>query len=203
MNPALTVRLSKRLAQVSVVRVPAGAPAGGGSVANAATQTERAASSPVAAPPAPDLAKLMEKERNDLKLAAMALQSGVQRLQRMQQEMLAQSEEQLRDLAISIAEKVLMQEIQAERYRIDPIVQEALKRLSARSDLVVRMHPEDLSRCEMAKSPQETAGAGDVRFVADPTVKRAECIVEAQEGYVVSSIETNLGALAQALRSPD
>jgi flagellar biosynthesis/type III secretory pathway protein FliH len=147
--------------------------------------------------------RLLEKERGDQKLARLALESGLERLRRLEGQWDQQAHQQIVDLALAIAAKVLMQEIRSQRHEIDPIVKAVLARAPSGGDLTVRMHPEDLARCELARQPAGAGGAAGARFVADSTVKRAECIVDTPQGFIRSDVESHLRALQQILRCPE
>ena len=113
------------------------------------------------------------------------------------------AEQQLVGLAMEIARKVLMQEIQAGRHEVDPIVQEALSRLPGRMDAVVHLHPDDLARCELACQDEGASGADSVAFVADADVRRGECLVQTSHGTVESSIEGHIEEITKALTEPE
>jgi flagellar assembly protein FliH len=195
-DEGLSMNLPGRLTRVSVLsEEPAPEPAGG--------------NAPAGGPQAPDVQReaqrLLEKERGDLKLARQSIQSALERLGALEAQWARQAEEQVVDLALAVAAKVLMQEIRAERHEIDPIVKALLGRLPAGQDAVLRMHPQDLLRCELARAA-DSAGDGapaGVRFVADSTVKRAECILETPQGFVRTDVESHLRELAAALRTPE
>ena len=138
--------------------------------------------------------------RQDMAAAVTALKMAAQQLARTRKELVEQAEGQMVELALSVARKVLMQEIQAGRYEIDPIVQEALKSVSVRQDVVVRLNPDDLQQC-MAAHPEQQLSDANVRFVADEAVTRASCLVETSEGNVEASIEKHLAGIEAALRN--
>jgi flagellar assembly protein FliH len=188
-----TIQLQGRPAQVRVEGPAAFDQDPGGAGANGGTNVQ--------AGPAPDLQKLLEKERGELKLARLALESGVERLRRLEAEWAAQAHQQVADLAVAVAAKVLAQEIKAQRVEIDPIVQAALERLPTGGETVVRMHPADLERSRFARAEGEAASP--IRAVADATVKRAECLIETPHGFIQVDIESHLRALAEALRTPE
>ena len=147
------------------------------------------------------LERQSQAERAKLKQACQAARSAAEQLRRFQQGLLAEAEEQLVCLAVEIARKVLMQEIQAGRHEIDPIVAEALKHAPTRGEVVVHLNPEDYARCDSAGAPGGEPDA--LRFVADPNVPRAECVLETAEGTIESSVEQNLANVAEALRQPE
>lgn len=145
----------------------------------------------------------MERERSKVEFARQALADGLEKLSRLQVEMMADAEQQLLDLAVDIARKVLMQEIQAQRYQIDPIVKEALLHVPARQDVLVHLNPDDYATCELARGSEDPSLAGKIRFVADPAVEPAECLLETIEGLVISSVEDHLESIADALKNPE
>jgi flagellar biosynthesis/type III secretory pathway protein FliH len=202
MEQTPSVALKGRLRQVSVVAdasSPGRALAGGNAGAAQATDELH------------EERRLLEKERGDLKLARLALESGLQRVNRLESQWAGQAHQQIVDLALAIAARVLMQEIRAQRHEIDPIVEAVLARAPSGQDIVVRMHPEDIARCDLARklAAGQAGGAGEslgtdgMRFVADSTVKRAECIVDTPQGFVRTDVESHLRELGEALRSSE
>lgn len=138
-------------------------------------------------------AKLVDQERQDLASAAAALREGLAQLGPLKAETIRAAEGQLVELAMNIASRVLMQEIQAGRYEIDPIVQEALGRVSAQQGVTVRLHPDDLARCGLAAGAAE----GGAAFVGDAAIARAHCRIETIEGVIESDIESHLQAIGK------
>jgi len=165
----------------------------------AITQAAAANQGVVAAPPAPPPPDpQVVAERASLAMARMALESAGAQLRALQAAIVKESEQQLLDLAMDIARKVLMQEIQAQRYEIDPIVREALSHIGPRREVIVHLNPADLKRCTQARV-NDGEPAGEVQFVADASVQPAHCRIETPEGTVQSTTEANLERLALAL----
>jgi len=198
MDQPPTIALRGRLMRVGVVPGAGSARArGGGAPAGTPQDCEELQ----------EARRLLEKDRGDLKLARQALESGIARLTRLEGEWQHQAQEQIVDLALAIAARVLMQEIRSQRHEIDPIVKAVLARAPSGANVVVRMNPEDLARCEMAAgAAQPASGSGDspaapLRYLADSTLQRAECVVETPQGFVQSDVESHLRELAEALRS--
>jgi len=132
----------------------------------------------------------------ELRSAIAAVGAARAKLHELRENFHGEAEQQLLNLSMEIARKVLMQEIKAERYEIDPIVREALSRLPAQTDSVTHLHPDDLARCQLASGDEEIPG---VSFVADPDVRRGECLVATSHGTVESSVEGHLQEIATAL----
>ena len=153
--------------------------------------------------PAAEMQQRLAAEAASLQQARQALLNAAASLQQLKQEVIAQSEQQLVELALQIAQKALMQEIEQGRYSIEPIVTEALRGVSTRHGVVVRLHPDDWAKCRAAQQDGEGGDEGGVRFVADASIARAACLVEMAEGIVESSVESNLADIADALDAPE
>jgi flagellar assembly protein FliH len=145
----------------------------------------------------------VEQKAAQFDAARQAMEEAARQLAALKSEIVAESEEQLLDLAVEIARKVLMQEIQAQRYEIEPIVKEVLLRVPARQEVTLRMHPEDLGQFKLAQEEGEAPSGPDIHFVADPRVERASCVVETAEGLIESTPEDNLQEVSEILKSPE
>ena len=149
------------------------------------------------------MAEQAKAELANLRLAKTAMESAAHECHKAREKIIEQTESQLLDLSIEIARKVLMQEIQAQRCDIEPIVREALSRIPDRMEVVVHLHPDDLSRCELTRQDQGDSGRTDVQFVADPSVERGECLLETSEGTVKSTVDEHLEEITKTLKSPE
>lgn len=145
----------------------------------------------------------VEADLTALRMAKAALGKAVDKCREAREKIIEQTEGQLLNLSIEIAQKILMQEIQAERYQIEPIVREALSRIPQRTDVVVHLHPDDLARCELAKQDGPDSAQATVRFIADPGVDRGECLLLTSEGTVKSTVEEHLAEITKTLKSPE
>ena len=146
--------------------------------------------------------KRLNAEIAELAQARRALASAMEQFQEHQAEFFREAEGQLVDLAVEIARKILVQEIEAGRYQSDPIVREALATVPGCKDVVVRLHPDDLARCGAAGQTDDGSDAPNMRFVGDPNVARAECVLETPHGVVASDIEGQLSEIGKALKDP-
>jgi flagellar assembly protein FliH len=186
------IRLPRPLARVSVVgEQPGAAP---GETGPPSSQEVRAQ---------PNAQQRLEAELAELQSARTALNEAAEEFNRIQEHFLREAEQQMLSLSLEIARKVLMQEIQAERYEVDPIVAEALCRIPAQTDVVVRMNPDDLARCEMARRDEDASGAGMIRFVSDPGIRPAECLLQTSQGTVEASVEGHFEEITKALTGPE
>ncbi len=144
----------------------------------------------------------LQAQHAELASAQAALVSGLKQLAELRDSMIKAAEQQIVQLAIDVARKVMMQEIQAGRYEIDPIVQAALAQVTNWQEVVVHLNPEDFARCLQAQENSRDDSSG-VRFVADPAVRRSECVLETPQGFVRSATEEHLHEITSAMREPE
>jgi flagellar assembly protein FliH len=137
----------------------------------------------------------LQEERLAMAQARQAAEAAAEAIRNLQAEVIRTAEAQLVDLALAIARKVLAQEIEGGRYKIEPLVQEALRLATTRRDVVVRLNPQDLARYQQA-----SGAPGNVKLVSDPAVRRAECLVETAEGVISSQTADRLEAAAAAIK---
>ncbi len=141
----------------------------------------------------------LQAEQDALRQARSALEQAVGQLGQLHQQALRQAEQQLAALAVAIARKILHQEIEGGRYRMQPVVAAAVKRLGSRREVVVHLHPDDLSRCTGARPDGTGDDGGGLRFLPDPEVPPGGCRVEGAEGVVAADAEAELREIAEAL----
>lgn len=186
MPAQLAVRLPGPLRRVVV--------AGGG---DAATSQPASGSADLQA----RLAAATQAQAAKLKTAIAGVEQAAAELNGARMGFLKEAESQVVELSLAIARKVLMQEIQDGRYKIEPLVREALLSVPARQDVVVHLNPDDHAQCDMVRDAGTTDKAGIVRFVADPSVQRGGCLLETPDGVVEATLETNMESVTEALRS--
>lgn len=139
-----------------------------------------------------------ESQRAAFMQASQALNSLIAKLTKLYDELFAGQKAEIAKLSIEIARKILLQKVETGDYRIESIVQEALENTPSHHDVVVHLNSEDLAQCQ--KSQQE--GGIDfkgIKFIADPAIGRAECLVESPKGITKFLIDENLERISKAL----
>jgi len=136
--------------------------------------------------------------------ARQALAAAADEFRRAQEQLVGELEQNVVKLALEVAHKVLMREVQAGNYQIEAIIKEALLHVSVRKNVVVRLNPEDYAVCEMDQQSGGAApNAGDLHVIADPMVPRAACVLETSQGVVESSVEGHLDEISKALQGTE
>lgn len=112
------------------------------------------------------------------------------------------SEQELRVLAVRIAEKLLGRQLDMKPEVVVDVVREALRHTATARDVVIRIHPDDLALVERGKPRlvERVQSARSVTFRPDGAVARGGCIVESELGIVDARLATQLDAIERALR---
>lgn len=136
--------------------------------------------------------------------ACQVLNQAAAKLQESCADVFARHREEIAKLSVEIARKILMQKVEQGDYEIESIVTEALLHAPSRQDVVVRLNPEDLAQCLKAQQQDEQGGVlAGVQFVADPSIGRAECLLESPKGIIKFLIDENLERVGKALGKAD
>lgn len=135
--------------------------------------------------------------------ACQALNGVVARLEQFYDTLFAEHKEEIARLSVEIARKILMQKVQDGDYEIESIVKEALNNAPTRQDVVVHLNPQDHLLCQKAQQDEPDGDLAGIKFVSDPNIGRAECLLETPKGIIESLIEEALGRIANALKKAE
>ncbi len=139
----------------------------------------------------------MELLKQQYNLTIQSLESAAEKLHAVYEKMVVEHRQAIAKLAVEIARKLLAQKVKEGDYQIETIVQEALNNVPTRQDIVIKLNPADLEKCQQMS--QKDSALASVKFIADPSIGAAECIVETPKGKVESLIDDHLEHVARAL----
>jgi flagellar biosynthesis/type III secretory pathway protein FliH len=129
--------------------------------------------------------------------AMEALERAAKKLQYVYERMVVEHRQAIAKLSIEIARKILSQKVKDGDYQIESIVQEALNNAPAHQNIVVRLNPQDLAKCQQMQQSDNMLAS--VKLVSDPGIGPAECVVETPKGKVESLIDGHLEQVTRAL----
>lgn len=198
MTQTLTISLVQPLATCRVVGASGhDQPANG----DAESEMSRIEAKELAALKAEQIKKMraIEEQEQNLTLLCATLDGVAGKLNDLYEQTLTQNRSDIAKLAVEIARKILGQRTQNGDYDIHAIIEEALKRAPTRQELVVRVNPEDLPRCQQLQQTKPDSPFAELSFVADHDVTRAGCLIETPKGVVRSFVEEHLNRIAEAL----
>ena len=126
------------------------------------------------------------------------LADTVDELRKLKADLLQKTEQQVVQLAIAIARRIIHREVTLDHELIAAMGRVALDRLGAVSTATIRLHPDDYAAV-MRGNPEGAAEAGDTTVVADPLVRRGGCLVQSDFGIVDVSVDAQIQEIATAL----
>jgi flagellar biosynthesis/type III secretory pathway protein FliH len=115
----------------------------------------------------------------------------------------AQHKEDIARLSLEIARKILVQKVENGDYEIEAIVKETLTNAPGHQDVVVHLNPQDLAQCQKAQQDEPAGAFCGIKFVSDPNIGRAECLLESPKGIIESVIEQHLERIGKALKKAE
>ena len=131
------------------------------------------------------------------------LQGLTAKLNQFYDQIFAEQKEEMARLSIEIAKKILIQKVQDGDYEIESIVKETLKNAPTHQDLVVHLNPEDVACCQKAQADGGKGTLAGIKFVADPNIGRAECVLESPKGIIKSLIKEHLEQIGKAFEKAE
>jgi flagellar biosynthesis/type III secretory pathway protein FliH len=69
--------------------------------------------------------------------------------------------------------------------------------------VVVHLNPEDFVQCQKLQQDDTAGTLAGVKFVSDPNIGRAECLLETPKGMIESFINEHLEQIDQALKKAE
>jgi len=149
---------------------------------------------------AADQSRDLTAEKGRLLALYQTLEGLCDKLSGFYEELFAGHSAKIADLAVEIARKILVREVEEGNYSIQSIVEETIKNSPTTANIVVRLNPADLSKLEKFRQQQNTKNFAGIEFAADPAVGAAECVLESPKGMVESLIEKQLQRIDEALK---
>ena len=145
----------------------------------------------------------LEAQKAMFSQACQALNDAAVKLNEFYDKVFAEQAEGVAKLSVEIARKILVQKVENGDYQIESIIKKAMENVPVRHDVVVHLNPEDYTQSREALQGQQNEQDGafiGTKFVSDPKIERAECLLETPKGIVKSLIAENLERISQALQ---
>lgn len=141
-----------------------------------------------------------EQAEADLATVSGALAQALLATGSLRAQLLQESEEDLLQLAVLIAKKIIQQELSLDPGLLARMVQSAIQLASQTGEVVVRLHPEDYALAVHSGELQRLLETkGEVSIKEDPAVASGGCIVETLRGNIDAGIEAQLDEVGKRL----
>lgn len=107
----------------------------------------------------------------------------------------AESEQDLVELSLQIARKIIRQELTTSPEIIQTLTRVALAQLNSRTVARVRLHPEDARYLRQWSASER----GSIEIIEDGAIERGGCVVQSERGTMDARIETQLTVIRDQL----
>ncbi|MHB0946579.1 MAG: FliH/SctL family protein [Sedimentisphaerales bacterium] len=145
------------------------------------------------------ISRKIERDKQDIAENSRLIKSIVEGMQKSASEIVRQNKEQVVELAVKIAEKIIAANVKEGNYNLASIITETLNYSPQGNDIVVLLNNEDLQRVSALQQQGDLWEFPGVQFKADPCLKKAECKVETPKGTVNYIIKEHLERINKAL----
>lgn len=117
------------------------------------------------------------------------------------EKILRKAEDEIAQLAVAVARKIIFREMFADPSIVGEIVEEAIRKVSDREEITVKVHPADL---DFVLSRQDDLsrnikGIRKLKILADNSISPGGCVIETPGGTVDARIESQLAEIEQSL----
>jgi len=130
-----------------------------------------------------------------------SLRGAAEGIRDLREKVMRESEDELLNLVIMVARKVILREVKADRSILEDMVRSAVAGLSERDSVTVRLNPDDYAMI--------TSGHGDyfrqelqsdqMHFKADAAVLPGNCQIDTELGTIDASIDAQLDEIYRRL----
>lgn len=130
-----------------------------------------------------------------------SLRTATEGLQQARDKLLRESEEDLLQLALAIARKVIGREVREDRKIVLNLIKMALATLSSQDELLIRVHPDDYALLTTSLSGTVRHELAAINFTLKPdvTIEIGSCQIEAERGTVDAGFEAQLDEIYRRL----
>lgn len=145
----------------------------------------------------------IERGRKDVEAQVERFLVSIEEIAVLKNKLYEGSEEEIADLIIAAATKIVRKELDLDREIIAGVIKDALKELSDKKDILIRVNSKDYFYI-LEHKERLFAEDGDlrgVRFEEDDSVGIGGCLIESGHGEVDARIEKQLEKLEEAMRS--
>ncbi|MDR3563807.1 MAG: FliH/SctL family protein [Negativicutes bacterium] len=116
--------------------------------------------------------------------------------------MFRSSEQQMVEIALAVARKILNRELADYQMTVLPLVKAALDKVRDQDRITIRVSPQDVETVQMVKSDLQSSLTrdGTITIATDDGLKSGDCVVETPYGAVDARIDSQLEIVETALR---
>ncbi len=145
----------------------------------------------------------LEENREAVEAAIKSLEEFTELLKESEKSFIRNAEMQVVKLSLAVARKIIDREVQSDREIVVYTVREALKRVADKTEVTVRVNPDELENILSHRRELEDVDRdlGEVKFLPDEKIALGGCIVETKVGAVDGRIEAQIEEIERNFES--
>jgi flagellar assembly protein FliH len=130
-----------------------------------------------------------------------ALRTASEGIHSLREKVLRESEDELLNLIIMVARKVILREVSQDRGILSEVLQNAIAGLSERDEITVRLNPDDYALATTGRDDilRRELSSDRMRLKPDPTVLAGCCMIDTDMGTINASIDAQLDEIYRRL----
>ena len=130
-----------------------------------------------------------------------ALRTASEGIHTMREKVLRESEDELLNLIIMVARKVILREVSQNRGILSEVIQNAIAGLSERDEITVRLNPDDYALATTGHDDilRKELVSDRMNLKPDPTVLSGCCMIDTDMGTINASIDAQLDEIYRRL----
>ena len=142
-----------------------------------------------------------EQGKKELKTQIETIFQHINTAKKLQDKLLQDSEKNILELSVKIAEKIVQKEIKSQKKALVAIIKEAMHKITDKDKVIIKTSPEELQIAQNQFSTIQNL-IPDIKVLEieeDDRIQPGGCIIETKLGFVDSSISTKLDTIKKAL----
>jgi len=145
----------------------------------------------------------IESQHEQVESAVKGLEQAIVNFQNMRNEIYHTLEQEVVELALAIARKVVCQEVKTNKDVVVCVAKEALSRVEAPGKIKIRLNPADFQFIQETKNQILTLleHVDKVSFEAEDSISSGGCMIETNLGEIDARIEKQLGVVEEMFRT--
>lgn len=130
-----------------------------------------------------------------------ALRSASEGIHTLREKVLRESEDELLNLIVMVARKVILREVSQDNGILSEVVQHAIAGLSERDAITVRLNPDDYALATTGRDEvlRKELTSDRMSLKSDPTVLPGCCMIDTDMGTIDASIDAQLDEIYRRL----
>lgn len=145
----------------------------------------------------------IQRVHEDYASSIKTLQTICEELNAIRETILHNSAEEMRNLVLVIAEKIIRHSLSEQQQTILSTVNEALQKAIKTDEFVISVHPDDLETISTRSSEfiKSVNGLEKVIVKSDPSIEQGGCFIESSNCTIDATISNQLSIISDALNS--